>query len=362
LCGKADYLFRLGRWDESERAVRRAEEVGSLGVNAILEQEMLGRLALARGRFDEAATHLTPLAPLAERTADAQFVTPVQASLAQLALWQGRPADALAQLEAAIPLIEFTIEVRLGELYALGLRAAADVAELAIARRAAAEERHAREAGAAMLAAIRDRHAEVVSERPAFTPLSEAWLLLCEAEAARLDRRPDPTAWAASAAAWERLGRPYPAAYARWREAEARLAARGDRALAASALRASLDVARRLGAAPLEAEVTALAARARLALDPGPDDIGAATDAADASDATDLARDLGLTTREREVLELIALGRSNREIADALFISQSTAGVHVSNILGKLGVKGRGEAAALAYRLGLVEHAHPADG
>ena len=64
---------------------------------------------------------------------------------------------------------------------------------------------------------------------------------------------------------------------------------------------------------------------------------------------------LGLTAREREVLALLALGRTNRQIADELFISVNTAGVHVSNILGKLGVTGRGEAAALAYRLGLVE-------
>ena len=57
------------------------------------------------------------------------------------------------------------------------------------------------------------------------------------------------------------------------------------------------------------------------------------------------------------MLALVALGRTNRQIADELFISENTAGVHVSNILGKLDVKGRGEAAALAYRLGLVDAA-----
>ena len=54
--------------------------------------------------------------------------------------------------------------------------------------------------------------------------------------------------------------------------------------------------------------------------------------------------------------------RTDRQIAEALFISQNTAGVHVSNILGKLGVVGRGEAAALAYRLGLVEPASESAG
>ena len=73
--------------------------------------------------------------------------------------------------------------------------------------------------------------------------------------------------------------------------------------------------------------------------------------------ASDEAPDLGLTPREQEVLALVAYGRTNRQIADELFISENTAGVHVSNILGKLDVKGRGEAAALAYRLGLVDAA-----
>jgi DNA-binding NarL/FixJ family response regulator len=61
----------------------------------------------------------------------------------------------------------------------------------------------------------------------------------------------------------------------------------------------------------------------------------------------------GLTTREREVLALVAEGYTNRRIADTLFISESTAGVHVSHILGKLGVETRTEAAAIAVRLGL---------
>ena len=61
----------------------------------------------------------------------------------------------------------------------------------------------------------------------------------------------------------------------------------------------------------------------------------------------------GLTQREREVLDLLADGRSNPQIAEALFISRKTASVHVSNILGKLGVASRGEAAAVAHRLGL---------
>ncbi len=65
------------------------------------------------------------------------------------------------------------------------------------------------------------------------------------------------------------------------------------------------------------------------------------------------ADELGLTPREREVLAMVADGRTNRQIAEALFISHKTASVHVSNILAKLGVANRAEAAAAAYRLGL---------
>jgi DNA-binding NarL/FixJ family response regulator len=57
------------------------------------------------------------------------------------------------------------------------------------------------------------------------------------------------------------------------------------------------------------------------------------------------------------VLCLVAAGRSNRDIAAELFISAKTASVHVSNIMSKLGVASRVEAAATAYRLGLSDQA-----
>jgi ATP/maltotriose-dependent transcriptional regulator MalT len=359
LCNMADETFRLGRWDDTEQALQRAEAVGPLGINEILVAEMQGRLALSRGRFDEAAERLRPLAHLAERATDIQFVVPVQASLVELALWQRRPEDAAVQVEAAIRLIDFTPEVRIAEVYALGVRAHADVAEVARARRSTAAADEAVAAGRSLVEAMRRRHADVVASRPAYEELSLAWLLLCEAEATRLDRRPDPDAWIRSTEAWTRLGRHYVAAYGRWREAEARLAVRGDRTLVAAALRAALAVAERLGAEPLRTEVLGLAGRARLDLKPSDAETTRLTAAATPAEPDDVLR-LGLTAREREVLALVALGRTNRQIADELFISENTAGVHVSNILGKLGVAGRGEAAAVAYRLGLVEPAREA--
>jgi DNA-binding NarL/FixJ family response regulator len=107
------------------------------------------------------------------------------------------------------------------------------------------------------------------------------------------------------------------------------------------------DITGRLGARPLDAEVKALARRARLVLAPP------ASGAAPAARAPTPAEQLGLTPREAEVLALVAAGHTNRQIAQELFISPKTASVHVSNLLAKLGVHTRVEAAAVAHRLGL---------
>ncbi|MGH3151987.1 MAG: helix-turn-helix domain-containing protein [Streptosporangiaceae bacterium] len=101
-------------------------------------------------------------------------------------------------------------------------------------------------------------------------------------------------------------------------------------------------------AAPIAEELAALARRARLRLEPAM----VKASGAQPPSADPMAR-FGLTEREREVLALVAAGRSNPEIGRILFISTKTASVHVSNILAKLGVSGRVEAAAVAHRLGV---------
>ncbi|WP_260613276.1 response regulator transcription factor, partial [Streptomyces sp. WAC05858] len=88
---------------------------------------------------------------------------------------------------------------------------------------------------------------------------------------------------------------------------------------------------------------------------PGARAPGSPVPAAESAKPVDPAEELGLTPRERDVLRLVAAGRSNRQIAEELFISPKTASVHVSNILAKLGVSSRGEAAAVAHRLRLVD-------
>ena len=172
-------------------------------------------------------------------------------------------------------------------------------------------------------------------------------LLLASAERSRLGGRSDPERWRAAVAAWERLGRPFEAAYARFRQAEALLAARAPRAQVGTTLGPAHRTAVALGAAPLRREIEQLARRGRTPLeDP--------VDPAVAPEAPSTAASLGLTRRETEVLALVAEGRTNRQIGQELFITPKTASLHVSRILAKLGVTGRGEAAAIAHRLGLV--------
>jgi DNA-binding CsgD family transcriptional regulator len=181
------------------------------------------------------------------------------------------------------------------------------------------------------------------------TPALAASVLTAEAEWSRVDGQSDPERWASSAGAWEALSYPWPSAYARWRQAEALLAARAPRAAARSALAQAWTLASTHGAALLIAQIQALARRARIELaPPGPPGQAAATqDGRPGRRATD---ELGLTPRERAVLALIAEGRTDRQIAEALFISPRTVAMHVSSILTKLGVTNRGGAAAVAHR------------
>ncbi len=191
----------------------------------------------------------------------------------------------------------------------------------------------------------RIRAAATRAARPA--PLWEAYGRLVEAEACRAGGEDLAGRWEEAVAALEPLERPYQLAFARYRLAEALLGPGADAAArdrAAGLLGRAHEAAERMGARPLRDDVALLARRARLPL-------GAGQPVADA--VPEPAEDFGLTPRERDVLRLVAVGRSNRLIAQELFISPKTASVHVSNILAKLGVSGRGEAAAMAHRLRL---------
>jgi DNA-binding CsgD family transcriptional regulator len=233
------------------------------------------------------------------------------------------------------------------ELLTVGLRAAAERASDARAHRRSADETDACERAAAWLETLRDLIART-AEQGAISRAGLGFGLIGEAEAAGIDGEPQPAAWQAAADHWRSIGQPYRIATCQYRYAQASLAAREPRAAAIAALAEANEIAGQLGAEPLRTDIETLARIARIDLADGvaPLDTVAATPA---------QRPFGLTERELEVLEQLVGGLSNRQIGDALFISESTAGVHVSNILGKLGVTSRVEAAAIAVRSGLAE-------
>ncbi|HEV2240248.1 MAG TPA: helix-turn-helix transcriptional regulator, partial [Streptosporangiaceae bacterium] len=229
--------------------------------------------------------------------------------------------------------------------------------------RACAAAAAARDEGlTAQAAALRDRLSAEAGQLEVDGPLQRAHQLTFAAEVTLAGRAlaaalPLPTAlpkpgdlrqaWDAAAQAWEAVSQPYPLAAALWRSAEAALGD-GDHDGAAARLRRAALLAGQLGAGPLSDDIAVLARRARIGL-------GDDADTSAAGGETPARGRLGLTAREFEVLRLVAAGRSNRDIAGELFISVKTASVHVSNILGKLGVASRGEAAAAAHRLRLFD-------
>ena len=144
--------------------------------------------------------------------------------------------------------------------------------------------------------------------------------------------------WQAAVEAFD-YGCVYEVACCQWRLAQALLGA-GDRAGATAAAMAAYQTAVRLDAQPLQGALEGLASRGRLNL---------------GVSAPHPRGDGGLTPREREVLALLEQGRSNRQIAEQLFISGKTVSVHVTRILAKLGVHSRRDAAAHARKLGLIE-------
>jgi DNA-binding CsgD family transcriptional regulator len=177
-------------------------------------------------------------------------------------------------------------------------------------------------------------------------PRSIALLASCKAEESRLHAS-DPDHWHTAAALWDEAAEPYHSAYCRWREAEATFADRGGRGRATNAAQTAWRTSVEIGASPMQARVERLAQRARITL-------ASTSDASTDSPRQTVADDLGLTAREVEVLAQLALGRTDRQIADELFISKKTVSVHVSNILRKLGVSSRVDAAAVAQRLGVT--------
>jgi DNA-binding CsgD family transcriptional regulator len=296
-----------------------------------------------------ARRHLALAEAEASQVEDAQYVIDLYTFPTEIALWDGDPAAALdIAREGFDRLVEVDDAVILGQLAIPAMRAAADLAERARAARDPAGVENA--VGAARDVIERYRASTTrLADPDALATHEIGWrMAICEAELARASGDDDPAGWEAIRPALAARPAPFLESYVLWREAEA-LAAKGDVHAAAEPLRQAHAIAAAIGATLLDAGIEGLGRRLRIDLMSG--------DAAPTRDAitspVEPPDPFGLTTREREVLALVAEGYTNKRIAETLFISESTAGVHVSNILGKLGVGTRTEAAAIAVRLGL---------
>ena len=325
-------LYTLGRWDECARAAaadaERLPAAGGFAIGPALyvalargENHAAQRArALLDGPFDWMATLVAGIV----LTDDAALRGDAEGAVACV-------RDSLVRLADGSGAGQPDIGVRLAAL------ALAAVGDAAVELRLTGDE-----AGALHWT---DIATELVEQARATAAKGEdgsrqgpeglAWLARAEAEWLRALSGPDVAAWEKAVAAFG-YGDPYERARCERRLAEALLSA-DRREEAAEYARAARDTAAGLGALPLREALDTLIRRGRLAESPSPAD-----------------RISALTARESDVLRLLALGRTNRQIGEELFISGKTASVHVSNILAKLGAAGRTEAVAIAYREGLI--------
>ncbi len=404
----ADSLFSLGRWDEARAQARIALAWSPGGIGFVNSAINLAIVEVESESGESAGRLLGRLLLELETIRDSQYAGPAYGAAASYALWNDDAADARRAADLAWSRVHDT------EDWVLAARLAATSLEVQSVAAAAASERR----DLATIVTARETATRVLTEAEAAVKASgvaaargsrreaDARIATARAYRARLDGRDDPSVWSTLAERWAGLGDRYQAAKAQWRQAEAALIA-GDARVGRSAARKPLieavTVATELGALPLLRRLEELAGRALIRLPeelasvvadrlrgPVPEPavegpqrrepvaipidgsrdgeeagvpVAAGVVEVAASVASGLVGDaptrrgdtFGLSPREREVLGFIAQGRTNREIGDRLFISQKTVGVHVGNILSKLGVSGRVEAAAVAIRLELTD-------
>jgi DNA-binding CsgD family transcriptional regulator/tetratricopeptide (TPR) repeat protein len=332
----ADALQMLGRWGEADATLAEARHLYPTVASRIGIRELL----VARRRLDEARALVDEQTELLVGYVGPDVTGRVWnlVNQADVELADGRPERAIELIDQALaryPHLDKPTYICHG--VAIALRAAADLARTARNR---GDDRSLEKS-----IEIGERLHQRMADEMALPGPEDGWrrevgslFAQCEAEWSRLHGRPDPEAWLTAAERWSALSMPVRASYCRVRWAEDALASGADRKVVEIELRRLFDFLANLGARLLEDEVRALARRARI-------DVG-----------DRYGRDpYGLTEREREVLTQLTRGATNRQIGEALFISEKTASVHVSNILRKLAAANRGEAAATAIKDGLVD-------
>ncbi len=332
-------LIRLGRYESAARLVADALELNPTGIAEAGLRQARAQLLIERGDPRAAEPELELIREMVEGANDPQWVGPFASAEVEQALWRGDADAAAGAAERALSLLGETVVMvsMTAPLHAHAMRAEADRRALARARSEPEEPGRTEE--------LRDRLDDLVGVGAG--PEVHAWAALARAEAERAGGGPSVAAAFGSAAErFAELAMPFRTAYARLREVEAALAEGARGRDVADRLAEARNLAREIGAPLLLAEIEALARRGRVPLE--------ATDEPAAAEAPSADDHFGLTSRELEVLALVAEGHTNREIGERLYMSDKTASVHVSRILVKLSVRNRGEAAATAHRLGLT--------
>ena len=325
---QAEAAVRVGRWDDALALLDAFPYDALEGFTLISFAAPRFDVFLRRGALDTASRTLAPAVERAATMDDAQFGANTRIRAAQLALALGAVDEARAHIAAALAISDRCDDlIYAPKACSVGISAEAACSAPApgtvdaLLARLSASEALAGSFGGQLLA------------EPA------AFAATARAEAASLRDLPAAAAaWQAALAAWERCGDRYWAAVCGFRTADALLRAKGDRNEAARLAGSALAVARALGAAPLEADLEVLQRRGRLGRL--------------ASGSGSPLPGFGLTEREAEVLGLLAEGQTNRQIGELLFISEKTVSVHVTNLLRKLRVPSRTEAAEMRRRLG----------
>jgi ATP/maltotriose-dependent transcriptional regulator MalT len=338
-----EFSYYLGRWDEAREALP-PQSRRRYGNQLFVWRMSRAVLALGEGDLESARVDLDGMELPARESTEPQFVGAYGWMRAELERRSGNIDQARAAVDEALDQIEYCSDdvTRIAAVAAMGVRVEGDAATLA-------RDRRDQEAEQAAISRA-DRHLDRLRlTAEAGGPVEAAELAGGEAEYSRAVGDDDPALWAAGAAAWEGLARPYRTIYSRWRQAEALVRA-DNRDAAADVASEALRAARELGTDWLAAELQSLAARARLRLLVAAEPPPAGEEAEGVDDEP-----FGLTPRERQVLSLVARGATNREIGLELHMAEKTASVHVSRILAKLDVRSRTEAAAVALRQGLAD-------
>src|SRR4051794_28900127 len=333
-----DIRWALGDWGAA-RAGLPPPDKRHVGMTLAYVETLRAAIALADAEHDTVRESLARVVDLVTGSREPQFLGWYGSLLGELERRCGDLAAARAAIDDGLDAIEFCSEdlPRIALLSETGAAIEADAAQRArdLGDEAAEREAISRAEGFVM-------RAEACADE--VRPVEIARHATAESLLARARGAADPELDVVAADAWRAVGRPYPVALAQLRRAGT-LVERGERDAAAAQLADVLAAAHTPGAPWLRGEAEGLAGRARLAL--------ATVDEAPPS-ATAGEDPFGLTPRERQVLELLAGGATNREIGAQLFMAEKTASVHVSRILAKLDVRSRTEAAAVAHRFGFV--------